>query len=39
MFIFRMVSDCAHNFMHTVFLPYRRDSDHARLPKDKVLCF
>lgn len=36
---FRMVSTYVHNFMHPIFLPYRRDSDHARLPKYKLLYF
>lgn len=39
MSIFRMASTYVHNFTHPTFLPYRRDSDHARLPKYKLLDF
>lgn len=35
----RVVSTHVHNFMHTIFLPCRRDSDHARLHKYKLLYF
>lgn len=39
MSIFRMASTYVHNFTHPTFLPDRRDSDHARLPKYKLLDF
>lgn len=34
---FRMVTTYVHNFMRTIFLPCRRDCDHARLPRYKLL--
>lgn len=35
----RVVSTYVHNFMHTIFLPCRRDCDHARLCRYKLLYF